>query len=408
MAVLLAPTSWLPTMDSNGDPLSGAKLFTYSAGSSTQQTTFTDSTGLVQQSNPIILGSDGTPADSVWITEGLTYKFVLAPSTDTDPPASPIKTEDNISGINDTSVTIDQWVASGLTPTFVSTTEFTLIGDQTSDFHVGRRLKSSVSGGTAYSTITVSAYTSLTTITVTNDATVLDSGISAISYGLLTSVNPSIPKIDLPAGSTVPDDSITTAKLADNAVTIAKMAGITAGNLIAGDSSGDPAEETYLKWVEYTSIDLTNSGSDDTSTWTWTGIPSSATALKLVISGMGSSTTGAYAITLGDSGGLETSGYDSGTRSITGTVSDDSSTSDYILTVSGGAAWVWQGSVNINKRTGNEWIADYSLHSPANSANVGGGSKTLSGVLTQLSLFVSSGTFDDGNATLWYYGNSEV
>ncbi|GAH00811.1 unnamed protein product, partial [marine sediment metagenome] len=120
-----------------------------------------------------------------------TLDFVLAPSTDTDPPVSAIDTLEDISGINDTSVSIDQWI-SGAAPTYVDATSFTLVGDQTTDFHVGRRIKTTNTGGTIYSTITVSAYTSLTTITVVNDSGTLDSGLSAASYGLLTATNPSL------------------------------------------------------------------------------------------------------------------------------------------------------------------------------------------------------------------------
>jgi hypothetical protein len=36
-------------------------------------------------------------------------------------------------------------------------------------------------------------------------------------------------------------DSVTTAKIADNSVTLAKMAGLAKGNIIYGDASGDPA-----------------------------------------------------------------------------------------------------------------------------------------------------------------------
>jgi len=36
-------------------------------------------------------------------------------------------------------------------------------------------------------------------------------------------------------------DSVTTAKIEDNAVTLAKMAGLAKGNIIYGDASGDPA-----------------------------------------------------------------------------------------------------------------------------------------------------------------------
>ena len=182
--------------NSSGDPLTGAKLFTYLAGSTTKQATYKNQSGATPNANPIVLGSDGRSADPIWLTGGLSYKFVLAPSTDTDPPTSPIWTIDNISGINDTSVSVDQWV-TGPAPTYVSATSFTLVGDQTSTFHVGRRLKLTDSGGTDYGVITVSAYTTLTTITVVLDSGSLDSGLSAVSYGLLSASNPSVPGVKI-------------------------------------------------------------------------------------------------------------------------------------------------------------------------------------------------------------------
>lgn len=192
MAVKLSPYQYFGT-DANGAPLSGYKVFTYSAGSSTKKTTYQESAGVTPHANPIVLNTLGFPVSPIWLTEGQVYKFVIAAPNDTDPPTGSVRTFDNISGVNDTTVTVDQWVASGLTPTYVSATQFTLAGDQTSAFHVGRRLKTTNSGGTIYSTISVSAFTTLTTITVVNDSGALDSGLSAVSYALLSVVNPSTP-----------------------------------------------------------------------------------------------------------------------------------------------------------------------------------------------------------------------
>src|SRR3990167_2527574 len=131
MAVKLSPLFNDPQVDANGSPLSGYKLFTYVAASSTKQTTYTTSAGATPQANPIILNSSGYPDSPIWLTNGLVYKFVLAPPTDTDPPAASIRSVDNVSGVNDTTVAIDQWIDPGLTPTYVSGTSFTLAGDQT-------------------------------------------------------------------------------------------------------------------------------------------------------------------------------------------------------------------------------------------------------------------------------------
>jgi hypothetical protein len=198
MAVKLASIFVPQFFDSSGNPLSGGKLFTYAAGSTTKQTTYKDSGGLNAHANPIILDSSGYPSASgsvqeIWLTSGVSYKFVLAPSTDSDPPTSPIYTADNLSGINDTTVSIDEWIA-GPTPTYVGATQFTLAGDQTGTFTVGRRIKATVTAGTAYGRITASVFGASTTVTVQCDGSqALDSGLSAVSYGLLASSVLSIP-----------------------------------------------------------------------------------------------------------------------------------------------------------------------------------------------------------------------
>ena len=86
-----------------------------------------------------------------------------------------------------------QWTQSGLTPTYIGATSFSLVGDQTANFQVGRRIKTTNTGGTIYSTISASVFSSVTTVTVVNDSGTLDSGLSAVSYSLLSVVNPAIP-----------------------------------------------------------------------------------------------------------------------------------------------------------------------------------------------------------------------
>lgn len=208
LAPIVNDTIFSPT---DGSQAASYQLFFYQAGTTTKQNTYTTSAGSVAHSNPITLNSYGRipTAGSVWFADGQSYKIVIASPTDTDPPSSPYTLADNVTGINDTGVdaAIDQWIATGLTPTYVSATSFTVTGDQTSLLHVGRRLKSTVTGGTAYSTITASAYGAVTTITVVNDSTPLDSGLSAVNYSILSSTNPAIPKIALPDGSTATTQS---------------------------------------------------------------------------------------------------------------------------------------------------------------------------------------------------------
>lgn len=68
--------------DANGAPLSGGKLFTFSAGTTSPLATYTDGTGLIQNTNPIILNAAGYPTNAsgsivgVWLGP-VKYKLIL-------------------------------------------------------------------------------------------------------------------------------------------------------------------------------------------------------------------------------------------------------------------------------------------------------------------------------------------
>lgn len=95
MAVNLSPIgNGFQFFDSNGAPLNAGKIYTYQAGSSTPLATYTDNAGLVANTNPIILGTDGRPPQELWLLEGYFYKFILKDSDDVT-----IQTYDNLYGI---------------------------------------------------------------------------------------------------------------------------------------------------------------------------------------------------------------------------------------------------------------------------------------------------------------------
>lgn len=66
--------------DSNGNPLAGGLLYTYSAGTTTPRSTYTTRAGNVANANPVVLDANGE-AD-VWLTPGVDYKFELHDSSD--------------------------------------------------------------------------------------------------------------------------------------------------------------------------------------------------------------------------------------------------------------------------------------------------------------------------------------
>lgn len=100
--------------DNSGDPLSGGKIFTYAAGSTTPQTTYTSRDGLTPNANPIILDAAGRTPQEIWSTEGLLYKYVVTTSTNIL-----IRTWDNIGG---------SVVASNLAQDLAAPTGSTLVG----------------------------------------------------------------------------------------------------------------------------------------------------------------------------------------------------------------------------------------------------------------------------------------
>jgi len=112
---VLSPTPWFRGVDTNGNSLAFGKVFTYAGGTSIKVATYTDSTGVTPNTNPVILDSTGQA--SIWLTPNVSYKFVLAPANDTDPPTSAIRTQDNI--VNSQILTLYGGVDLGIVNAYV-------------------------------------------------------------------------------------------------------------------------------------------------------------------------------------------------------------------------------------------------------------------------------------------------
>jgi hypothetical protein len=123
-----------------------------------------------------------------------------------------------------------QWVVYGdgdsaFTITYGSATTFTVDGvDVTTFYHVGRRVRAVGSTtGTIYGTISVTTFSTNTTVTVVWDSGSLQNEALTVSIGALSATNNSIPE-GVVGTATLADGSVTTAKLAADAVTGAKIA----------------------------------------------------------------------------------------------------------------------------------------------------------------------------------------
>lgn len=96
----------------DGEVLSGGKIYTYAAGTTTPQATYTSVLGTTANPNPIILDSGGRLPEDMWLDEGLKYRFVLRDSCDIQ-----IGEYDDIAGINDISTETVSWSIVTGTPT---------------------------------------------------------------------------------------------------------------------------------------------------------------------------------------------------------------------------------------------------------------------------------------------------
>ena len=78
MTTQLAPTPVFKAFDNNGSPLANGLLYSYIAGTTTPQATYTDSTGGTPNTNPVVLNARGEA--NVWLNPTQGYKLVLTDS----------------------------------------------------------------------------------------------------------------------------------------------------------------------------------------------------------------------------------------------------------------------------------------------------------------------------------------
>jgi hypothetical protein len=141
MAVFLSPVGGVAAQffTNTGAVLTGGKLYTYAAGTTTPLASYTTNAGNVARTNPVVLDAAGRVPGSgeIWILP-VSYKFVLKDSNDVL-----IATYDNIFGSGAFSAT--NYTANG------STVAYAIVGNVVAVYINGiyqNRNTYSVSGGT--------------------------------------------------------------------------------------------------------------------------------------------------------------------------------------------------------------------------------------------------------------------
>ena len=240
--------------DDNGDPLSGGKIFTYAAGTTTPKATYTDYTGGTAHANPIILDAAGRPPSEVWLTYGDAYKFILKDSLDTL-----VGTFDHIDGIPPININLVRLYGS--TSGYVDLVAPAVAGTNTVTFPAATGTVALTSSPTFTGT------TAVATLTASGDIT----GSKAIS-GRLLSASQTVTvdqyiymggtgQMKLPVGSTlqragafsgtgqIDGTTLTIANVVSGALYIGATVtgtGVTAGTRITDFLTGSGGVGTYI------------------------------------------------------------------------------------------------------------------------------------------------------------------
>jgi hypothetical protein len=136
----------------------------------------------------------------------------------------------------------------------------------------------------------------------------------------------------------------------------------------------------------------------------FTGIPSWVKRITIMIANLSTNGTAIPVIQIGDSGGLETTGYTGSSGSIVGgsTASGLHSSGANLAGASWTAAIIVQGNITFTKQSGNTWTYMGVLgRSDTSTVMSISGYKTLTAALDRIAI-VTADTFDAGTISIMY------
>ncbi len=134
-------------------------------------------------------------------------------------------------------------------------------------------------------------------------------------------------------------------------------------------------------------------------------IPAGAKHITLMLIGVSTSGVSPLLVQLGDSGGIETTGYIGGVTAAAGSVATTSSPAGYVLTGATLAGSTYTGSITVTleKESTQMWASRHGLYrSGTDGTSSGAGSKATSATTTTIRLTTAGGgdTFDAGAASI--------
>ena len=177
----------------------------------------------------------------------------------------------------------------------------------------------------------------------------------------------------------------TAATLTTSGIT-GNLVGNVTGNLTGSLTQGGSLTLATAQTASGTAVDFT-------------GIPSWVKRITVMFEGVSLTANDDIIVQIGDSGGIESSGYTSGSASLV------NSTIGYILRYGLGTR-ILNGMMDISNLTLNTWVSTHSGNIGLSSDIYGAGSKSLSSTLDRIRITTVNGTdtFDAGTINISYEG----
>jgi hypothetical protein len=136
----------------------------------------------------------------------------------------------------------------------------------------------------------------------------------------------------------------------------------------------------------------------------FTGLPAGVRRITVMFNEVSTNGTSNFLVQLGDSGGIENTGYISTGGTVVNTGVDCSSSTAGFLIRQNEAAQAFSGHMMITQISGNIFISSHNGKANTSRWLGGGGSKTVSDTLTQVRITTVNGTdtFDAGTINILY------
>lgn len=353
MAVV-TPTPKAQFLKLDGTPMVGGKVYSYAAGTTTPQNTFTDSTGTTPNENPVILDSRGEA--NIWLGAA-SYKFRLTDAND-----------------------VEIWTVDNVAPPTTAVSPV-LTGNVTiSTESISPALKITQTGTGNALVVQDSVDPDVTPFVITNTGAV---GIQT------TTPTHELDVVGTAQATIISTDSIVGATSA----TSLAIAGIP---IVSSAIGGD-----YLRIASKTAQATTTGTSI-----AFTAIPSWARRLTVVFAGVSTDNTSPLLVRIGPSGGIVSTGYVStGARMAAAGTTIDTSTAGFLVNSTAAADTV-SGSMVISllDPANYYYVADHTFKAGTTAVMCGGGRVTLTSFATLLTITTVGGTanFDAGAINVLY------